>query len=151
MSKAILALTIALLAVSTAAASEKAAVMTVVQHWVDGFNSGDSKAMNAACADETSIIDDFPPHEWHGAGACERWKTDFDAWVKNNGATDILALVMKPRHVDVTADRAYVVVPASLSFELKGKSVNERGSVFTLALQKATAGWRITGWAWADH
>jgi hypothetical protein len=32
-----------------------------------------------------------------------------------------------------------------------GKPVKEISSMFTFALQKGQAGWRITGWAWAKH
>jgi len=53
--------------------------------------------------------------------------------------------------VDITADRAYVVVPANYSYRQKGKAVSETGSIITLALQKLPAGWRITGWSWAKH
>jgi hypothetical protein len=30
-----------------------------------------------------------------------------------------------------------------------GKPVKETGSMFTFALQKGAAGWRIAGWSWA--
>jgi hypothetical protein len=42
-------------------------------------------------------------------------------------------------------------MPANYTFKQKGKSTGEVGSVITLTLQKAAAGWRITGWAWAKH
>jgi len=53
--------------------------------------------------------------------------------------------------VDVTADRAYVVVSANYAFKKHGNPVKETGSIITLSLQKLAAGWRITGWAWAKH
>jgi ketosteroid isomerase-like protein len=55
----------------------------------------------------------------------------------------------KPRHVDVTGDRAYVVVPATMTFKVHGKPVTQTGSTFTVALRKLEDGWRITAWAWA--
>jgi hypothetical protein len=151
MQKILIALSITVLVAVPAAASDKKDVMAVVHQWADGFNKGDSKMELATCADETSIIDDIPPHEWHGAGACSKWKNDFDAFVKKNEITDMIASVMKPRHVDITADRAYVVVPVNLAYKQSGKDVKETGSMFTLALQKGASGWRITGWAWAAH
>jgi hypothetical protein len=151
MHKIFVALAFAVVAAAPAAASDKKDVMAIVYQFADGFNKGDAKLELGACADETSIIDDFPPHEWHGAGACSRWKDDFDAFIKKFEITDMTAAVMKPRHIDITADRAYVVVPVNLAFKQKGKDVKETGSMFTLALQKGTAGWRITGWAWAAH
>jgi ketosteroid isomerase-like protein len=132
-------------------ASEASDVMVPVNQFVESFNKGDTKTAAAACADQTSIIDEFPPHEWHGAGACSTWMNDFDADAKKNGITDGLVTVSKPRHIDVSADRAYVVVPANYTFKKKGKPEKEIGSLLTVALQKGAAGWRITGWAWSKH
>jgi hypothetical protein len=105
----------------------------------------------AACADQTSILDEFPPHEWHGAGACARWLNDFDADAKKNGITNGVVKLRKASHVDINSDYAYVVVPANYTFEQKGKAVSEVGSIITLSLQKSPTGWRITGWAWAKR
>jgi hypothetical protein len=149
MHKVLIALAVAVLTQGGAAASEKTDVLVPVHQFVDGFNKGDTKAALAACADQTSIIDEFPPHEWHGAGACSKWMNDYDSDAKKNGITDGIVTLSNPRHVDITADRAYVVVPASYEFKKNGKPTKETGSMFTFALQKGEAGWRITGWAWA--
>jgi hypothetical protein len=151
MHKLLVALAVAILAAGPAAASEKTDVMVPVQQFIDGFNKGDTKTALAACADQTSIIDEFPPHEWHGAGACGNWANDFDADAKKKGITDGVVTLGTPRHVDVTADRAYVVVPANYAFKQKGKPVKETGSTLTLALQKGAAGWRITAWTWTKR
>jgi len=34
------------------------------------FNEGDSASALALCADESAIIDNAPPYQWHGPGAC---------------------------------------------------------------------------------
>lgn len=127
------------------------AVLASVHQFVDAFNKGDTKAMIAACAERTSIIDEFPPHEWQGAGACAKWIADYDVDAKKNGITDGAVTLNTPSHVDVTAGDAYVVIPVNYVFKQKGKAVSEIGSVITLALHKTSAGWRITGWAWAKH
>jgi hypothetical protein len=54
-----------------------------------------------------------------------------------------------PLHDNVTNDSAYVVVPATMSFDVKGTKVIQSGAVFTVALQKLANGWRIAAWAWA--
>ena len=146
----IVAFAVALAAVP-AAASEKTDVMATVYQFIDGFNKGDTKTALAACAAQSAIIDDFPPHEWQGATACADWANDFAADSKKNGITDPIVKLGKPRHVDVTGDRAYVVVPATYTYKQKGKPVTESGSILTVALQKVAAGWRMTGWAWAKH
>jgi hypothetical protein len=55
------------------------AVLAAVHQFIGGFNKGDANAIRAACAEETSILDDFPPHEWHGTGACSKWFSDFQS------------------------------------------------------------------------
>ena len=148
-------ISIALVVVAFAAgpvfAAEKDDVMTPVKQFVDGFNKGDVKSAVAACAEQTSIVDEFPPHEWHGPGACANWAKDFDADAKKNGITDGKVTIGKPRHVDISGDRAYVVVPASFAYKLKGKPTKETGSTLTVALQKGASGWLMTGWAWTKH
>jgi len=147
-----IALTLAVLTVGpNAAADEKADVMVTVNQFVNGFNKGDTKTAAAACADQTSIIDEFPPHEWHGAGACLTWMGDYDTDARKNGITDGVVTLDKPRHVDVGGNYAYVVIPSDYAFKKQGKPVKESGSMFTFALQKGPAGWRITGWAWAKN
>ncbi|HUI82560.1 MAG TPA: nuclear transport factor 2 family protein [Bryobacteraceae bacterium] len=131
--------------------SAQTAVLGPIHQFVDAFNKGDMKAFLATCADQTSILDEFPPHEWHGTGACAKWASDFDADAKKNGITDTVVTLGTPSHVDITADRAYVVVPANYNFKQKGKPVSEVGSIVTLALQKSSSGWKITGWSWAKH
>jgi hypothetical protein len=138
-------------AAGSAAATEQAAVMRSVHQFVDGFNTGDTKSALAACASPVSIIDEFPPHEWHGPTACADWSNAYDANAKKNGITDGFVTLGSPWHVDVTADRAYVVVPVKYAYKQYGKPVIEPSSVFTVALKKVAAGWRITGWTWARH
>ena len=133
-----------------AAASDKTDVMAAVNQFMDGFNKWDTKSMVAACAEPASVVDDFPPHAWQGASACADWAKDFDAFCKQNAITSPNVVLAKPQHVDVTADRGYVVAPAKFNYKLKGKPTSEAGT-FTVALQKGAAGWRITGWAWSKH
>jgi hypothetical protein len=34
------------------------------------------------------MFDDFPPHEWHGSGACKRWFEDFESMSKAQGISN---------------------------------------------------------------
>lgn len=134
-----------------AIAADTADVMKPVHQFIDGFNKGDAKSALAACADEAYIIDEFPPYEWHGANACGTWADAYVADTKKNGVTDGLVTLGKPRHVDVTGDQAYVVVPAAYSFKQNGKPMKESASTMTLTLHKGSAGWQITAWTWAKQ
>jgi hypothetical protein len=74
--------------VGSAAASEKEDAISVVHRWIDGFNKGDAKAAVSTCAEQVSIIDDFPPHEWHGLEACKQWFEDFESMSKAQRITN---------------------------------------------------------------
>jgi hypothetical protein len=130
---------------------EKSDAMRTVRQFVDSFNKGDIKTALGDCAAQTSIIDEFPPYLWQGATGCADWANDFDSYVKKNGLTDPNVFLFGPTHLDVVGDRAYVVVPANFIYKQNGKRLTQRGSTLTVALQKVSDNWRITGWAWAKH
>ena len=147
MKKLFFAFTVLILTAASAGASDQADVMATVHQFIDGQPA----TAIAACAQETSIIDEFPPYAWHGEGACARWSKDYAADMKKNGITGGVVTIGKPRHVDLAGDYAYVVVPASYRWKQNGKPMKETGSTFTAALQKTSAGWRITAWSWSKQ
>lgn len=140
-----------LLAGLPVAATDRTDVIATVRQFVDSFNKGDVKAVAATCSDQAAILDEFPPYEWHGAAACAQWTEAYDADAKKNAITDGVVTLGTPTHVDVAGDRAYVVVPANYKFKKAGRPMQEIGSILTVALQKGSSGWRITGWSWAKH
>lgn len=144
------ALVVFVLITGPVAASDKTDVMSVVHQFVSSFNKGDMKSLVTQCAEQTVIIDDIPPHEWHGPEACSKWFSDFQAFAAATHTTDPTVTIGKPWHIDLTGDVAYVVVPTTFSFNKKGKPVKDMG-ILTVSLRKAGAVWRMTGWAWADH
>ena len=123
--------------------------MAAVRQYVDALNNADPTAMAAACADPMQILDGMSPHVWQGPTAAEDWWRDVRAAIEHAGASGLHIGLDEPRHVDVTGDYAYVVVPATMTFDLKGRQVTQTGSVFTLALRKLGTEWRMTAWAWA--
>jgi hypothetical protein len=147
--KLLVALAIAATA-SSPPADDKADVLVTINQFVDNFNKGDVKAA-AACAEQTSIIDEFAPHEWHGAGACLTWMKDYDTDAKKHGITDGVVTLGTPKHLDIDGIYAYVVIPSEYSYKKAGKPVREKDSAFTFALKKGPAGWKITGWSWAKN
>jgi ketosteroid isomerase-like protein len=140
-----------LLAVSPAMASDKSDVWAEVHQFADAVNKGDPKLLLAQCGALTSIIDDFAPHLWQGATACADWAKSFGDWAKQNSVTDAAVTLHRPLHVDITGDRAYVVAEADFTYKEKGKRKADRGSAWTMVLQKSGTGWQILGWAWADR
>ena len=123
--------------------------MTAVLQYVDAFNNGDSAAMAATCADPMQILDGMSPHVWQGPTAAEDWYRDALNEAEHAGASGLHIGVGEPRHADVTGDYAYVVVPVTFAYKFPDKQVNQTGAVFTVALRKVDAHWRLTAWAWA--
>jgi ketosteroid isomerase-like protein len=150
MRKIALAFVFALSVALPAGASDIAEVMSVARQWVDSFNRADVDSIIATCADQAAVIDDFPPHEWHGSGACKRWFGDFKSMSMAAGTTAHRIAIEAASHTEITDKFCYVVIPARLYFERKGKSVQDKG-VLTMTLQNGTSGWRITGWVWSDQ
>jgi ketosteroid isomerase-like protein len=144
-----MALAALMLTAGPAAASEQDAVMKIVMQWMDSLNKGDLQTAIAACAKETSIVDEFPPYQWHGEGTCAKWAVELEAYNKKVGITFGVTEAKQPRRVDVSGEHAYVVLPTDYRFTANGKDGAEIGALFTVALKKGPQGWRITGWAWS--
>ena len=136
-------------AAASASLADTTEPMGVVRQYIDAFNKGDMEGMAATCAVPASILDGMAPHVWQGPTACKDWYRDVLTTGEREGATGYFVTLEEPRHVDVSGDRGYVVVPATMTFKVHGKQVTQSGATFTVALQKLPAGWRITAWAWA--
>lgn len=124
------------------------AALTAVEAYIDAFNAGDVDAMAALFAENGSILDGMPPHSWIGPTAARDWFRDVMAESAHVGAADYHVTFGEPVHDAVSGDSAYVVVPATMSFELNGESRIQTGSLFTVALTRGDDGWRIATWAW---
>ncbi len=123
--------------------------VTAMRRYIDAFNRGDVKAMATCFAVPGTILDGLAPHVWRGPTACQDWYRDVLAAGEHEGATDYLVAIGDPLHANVTGDSAYVVVPATMTFNLRGKQITQSGAVFTVALRKHEDSWRIAAWAWA--
>jgi len=123
--------------------------MAAVRHYVDAFNTADSDAMAATCADPMQILDGMAPHVWQGPTASQDWWRDVLTEGDHLGASGYHIALGEPRHVDITGDNAYVVVPATMTFDLRGMQIKQTGATWTVALRRVGDEWRLTAWAWA--
>ena len=122
--------------------------MAEVHQYLDGFNKGDAKVIAATFADPGSILDGMAPHVWQGPTATQDWYRDLLVEGEQHGASGYLVTLGEPLHNNVTGDSAYVVVPATMTFKVRGQQVTQTGAIFTIALRKLADGWRIAAWAW---
>jgi ketosteroid isomerase-like protein len=125
-----------------------ARALDAVTHYIDSFNNGDSTAMASVFDSDATILDGMAPHVWHGPAAATDWYRDVLTEAEHVGASDYAVTLGEPLHNAVTADRAYIVAPATMEFTLKGRRVTQTGAWFTVALRRLSDGWRISAWAW---
>ena len=144
MNKVVLALAVSMLTAGSALASDKDDIMGVLKQWISG-----EAGTVATCAEDGAVIDDIPPFEWHGPGACSRWQKDNDAHLQQ-GISDETFMIGNPQQLIISGDRAYTVLPITYTFTKKGKHVRELATG-TLVLHKTAAGWRIAAWTWATQ
>lgn len=132
-----------------AAASDTGAVMAVINSAVASFNKGDEQTWDGLCTPSASIISNIPPYQY--STSCADWWSAHAASDKKLGISGEVVTLAAAWHVLVAGDRAYAAFPASFTYKQKGKTIKTSGNVLTVALQKTAAGWRMTGWSWAQH
>jgi len=122
--------------------------LAAVAQYIDGFNNGDAEVMGATFDETGSILDGMPPHLWQGPTAAQDWYQDVLAEGEAHSASGYFVTLDTPLHENVTGDAAYVVVPATMTFDVSGETVTQIGAFFTVALRQRPDGWRIAAWAW---
>lgn len=122
--------------------------LDAIKAYIDGFNAGDADAMAAVFDVTGSILDGMAPHAWQGATAARDWYRDVLTEGHLHGASNYFVTLAEPLHENITDGYAYVALPATMSFDLDGRSVMQSGAVMTMALRQRPEGWRITAWAW---
>ena len=133
-----------------ARASDASDVTAVVHRYLDNLGDKTLQTALSLCDSSVSIIDEIPPHEWHGPTACVDWWNALGNYDDANGITDGDVALGTPWNVDVTADRAYFVAPMTYTYKQRGKAMKE-SAAFTVALKRTPAGWRITAWAYSKQ
>ena len=123
--------------------------LAAVHQYIDAFNSGDATGMAATFAVPGSILDGMAPHVRQGPTATQDWYSDVLAEGEQHGASGYSVSLGEPLHNNVTGDSAYVVVPATMTFDIDGGQVTQSGAFFTVALRRIPEGWRIAAWAWS--
>ena len=123
--------------------------METVRSYAEAFNRGDVKAMAALFDASGSILDGMAPHVWQGPTACQDWYREVLKEGEHAGAGDYFIALGEPSHVDVAGESGYVVVPATMTFKVRGRQITQSGATYTIALRRLPPGWRIRAWAWA--
>jgi len=135
---------------ASAIADDQSDALLPVHRFVNGMNNGDLDSAFSACSAGMVIIDNVAPYNWQGENACQRWAESQEADSIRKGVTDAVFSLGRTLHFEVSDNHAYAVLQASYTFNVQGRAHEVEGS-FTAAMQKGAAGWRLTGFAFAEQ
>ncbi len=122
-----------------------------IHQLLDGFNSGDMKAVSASYATgDLSITDEVAPFHWSGQHAGDAWGADLEKHDKAAGITDAKVEYSAPSRTEIEGDAAYVVVPVVYVYKEKGAPMNEEAHM-TFVLRREAGTWKIAGWVWTGN
>ncbi|HET7218603.1 MAG TPA: hypothetical protein VFJ02_11175 [Vicinamibacterales bacterium] len=124
-------------------------LMAPITKFIDTFNKGDmaGAASTHAAEPDLAITDEVAPYFWRGAKAFESWAGDLDRDAKKNGITEQKVVLGSATRVETDGNAAYVIVPSTYTFKLKGVAMREAAQM-TFTLKKGASGWLIHGWTW---
>jgi hypothetical protein len=124
------------------------AILAPIDRFIAAVLANSPKDIAAEFAPNATIIDDLPPDVFTGPAACEQW---YSAFVAENAKQQLAIGYLghgSPRYLHVSADHAYLVLPADFTYTLGGKYYAESAD-WTFGLVKAGDDWKIASWAWA--
>ncbi|MFL6352561.1 MAG: nuclear transport factor 2 family protein [Bryobacteraceae bacterium] len=122
--------------------------VSVVRKYIDAFNKGDVNGLASSFVVPGNILDGMAPHVWSGLTATQDWYRDALAEAEHLDVKGYFVTLGEPSHNNVTGDAAYVVLPATMTFKVKGEEVTQSGAKLTVALRRVEGAWRIASWAW---
>src|SRR4051794_41308683 len=102
--------------------------LAAVHQYIDAFNKGDGEAMAATFAVPGSILDGMAPHVWLGPTVSQDCYRDVLIEGEQHGASGYFVTLGEPLHNSTTGERAYVVVPATMTFKVKDQQLTQTGA-----------------------
>lgn len=95
-------------------------------------------------AEQTAVVDDFPPYAWPGPNGAQDWyKTFIESAEADKSVTEQVITMGEPmREPEFKDNRAYLTVPVTIKWKQDGKPKKEIGP-WTVVVEKKGDGWVI--------
>ena len=140
------------LVTAQALSPDETEVLSRIQQTIDAANRNIDSAPASNFMPSVVLVDDLAPYVFQGpaADAILEWRNAYDADSVKNSITDFSMQLLKPRRVEVSGDRAYIVLPAVYSFKQRLKPMQKRGTI-TATLERLDKKWLIATWSWAGQ
>lgn len=126
-----------------------AEINALIDTVLGGFNNMDSALYNSAFGQEAVVIDGIAPYRWTGPNAQARWFSDAEKWVHDFGVENETIVRDRIVHATVVETHAYVVLAATLFFNLKGGQSGSKPGILTFTFAKRANEWEVESQAWA--
>jgi ketosteroid isomerase-like protein len=123
-------------------------IMALINTSLDAFNRKDSAAFNSAYGGDVVIVDGFAPFRWIGPGAQARWWADCENWAKEGGVLKEHMSIEGIRYSDVSDDRAYAVLSATLTITPKAGEPIVRPGILVYTFARQGDVWKAEGHMW---
>jgi hypothetical protein len=131
---------------ATVSSNPPAAIQTLIDAHINGFNTHDNNLFLSVFGDTAIIIDGIAPYRWLNPNAPANWLADVEKWRENLGVT-YEQLSYEMGFWNVEGSSAYVVISGTLTVTIKGQSVVRTGTLaYTFANCNGT--WKIEAQAW---
>ncbi|CAM3068184.1 DUF4440 domain-containing protein [Sphingomonas antarctica] len=144
------ALTAVVALMTPVAAYADAAVEAPIRTMVAAFNKGDVPLAKTTHVAAPMILDEpIAPYVWSGPTAFDDWIAALGKSEAAEGKTNGVVAIGTVTRETVTGDHAYVIFPSTYTFQQKGMTMRETGSM-TFALIKLGAAWKIAAWTWTS-
>ena len=139
-----------LLTVTVPAQASDAAVEAPIRTMVAAFNKGNVPTAKSTHVAAPMILDEpTAPFAWGGPTAFDDWIAALGKSEADLGKTGGQVALGQAVRESVMGDHAYVVLPSTYTFQQKGSTMRETGTM-TFALVKQGADWKIQAWTWSS-
>jgi hypothetical protein len=130
----------------TVTSTPPAAIQTLIDTHINGFNTQDNELFFSVFGDTAIIIDGIAPYRWLNPNAPANWIADVEKWRKDFGVTQE-NISYEMGFWNVEGSSAYAVISGTLTVTIKGQSVVRMGTL-AYTFTKHSEVWKIEAQAW---
>jgi ketosteroid isomerase-like protein len=123
-------------------------IMALINTSLDAFNRKDPAAFNNAYGGDVVIVDGFAPFRWIGPSAQARWWSDAETWATEGGVLKEHISIEEVRYSEVSGNRAYAVLSATLTITLKAGAPIVRPGILVYTFARQGDVWKAEGHTW---
>ncbi len=114
-----------------------------VAHFIE---TGDGKSLPQTFADDVTILENFPPYRFHGAGAVKEWSREMRTHLI--GVTALRHTFGRAHDFGRAGDKVYFSLPTIWRGRDHGMPFTEKGG-WAFVLTETRGDWRVCAYGWA--